>query len=298
MISRKTFLQQLPALATGLAFRPRPLFTPAPTPHLKLSCNLYSFNRPLRDGNLSLEEVIDFCADLGFDAVDPTGYYLEGYPDPPPRHYLYALKKRAFLQGMMISGTGVRNDFTLSDPALRQKEIDHVKRWIEVAAHLDAPVLRVFTGRPQENSGDRGILFQRVIDALASCADYGAQHGVIVTLQNHHELCKTAEEVSRILQGVDHEWLRLNLDIGSLRMTPDPYAEIEGLIPFACTWQIKEEVYRQEKAEKTNLPRLVALIRQHGYRGYLPLETLGPGDPKVKLTQFKQQVDALLGRAG
>ena len=78
---------------------------------------------------------------------------------------------------------------------------------------------------------------------------------------------------------VGSEWFGLNVDIGSLRMAADPYAEIAALAPYAATWQIKQSVYRREVEEKTDLRRLAAIVRASGYRGYLPLETLGPGDP-------------------
>ncbi len=55
--------------------------------HLKLSCNLYSFNDPLRKGEMTLEEVFQFCSDVGFAAVDPTGYYFPGYPAVPADEY-------------------------------------------------------------------------------------------------------------------------------------------------------------------------------------------------------------------
>ena len=120
-------------------------------PKIKLSCNLYSFNAPLRSREMSLEQVFDFCAELGFDAVDPTGYDFPGYPDPPADAYLYALKRRAFLSGLDISGTGVRNDFTQPEAAKRETDVTHVGRWAEVAAKLGAPVLRVFDGRAEAN---------------------------------------------------------------------------------------------------------------------------------------------------
>jgi hypothetical protein len=41
---------------------------------LKISCNLFCFNRPLLSGELTLDAVLEYCAQLGFDAVDPTGY--------------------------------------------------------------------------------------------------------------------------------------------------------------------------------------------------------------------------------
>jgi hypothetical protein len=77
----------------------------------------------------------------------------------------------------------------------------------------------------------------------------------------------------------------LNVDIGSLR-TADPYEEVAKLAPFACTWQIKELVYRQGREEKTDLRRVFSILGSAGYRGYAPLETLGPGDPLEKLRRF------------
>jgi len=39
----------------------------------------------------------------------------------PDDAFLYRLKRRAFVNGVTISGTGVRNDFAVNDPAARQK---------------------------------------------------------------------------------------------------------------------------------------------------------------------------------
>ena len=89
---------------------------------------------------------------------------------------------------------------------------------------------------------------------------------------------------------VASKWFGLNVDIGSLRTTADPYEEIARLAPFACTWQIKEQVYRKGVAEKTDLRRIAAILRDAGYRGYLPLETLGPGDPREKVRRWLGEV--------
>jgi sugar phosphate isomerase/epimerase len=256
---------------------------------IKLSCNFYSFNAPLRSGEMSVEQAIDVCAELGFDAIDPTGYYLTGYPDPPKDSYLYRIKKRAFLQGLDISGTGVRNDFTVADAGKRAADIAHIKQWVEVAAKLDAPVLRIFTGRTLEEGYTSDDYYRWVIDGIQECTAYGEQHGVMIVLQNHNELCKTAEDVLRIRRAIDSDWFGINLDIGSLRQG-DPYEEVARLAPYAYTWQIKENVYRNEKEEKTDVKKIVQILLDSGYRGYIPLETLGPGDPKEKMTRFLAEV--------
>jgi sugar phosphate isomerase/epimerase len=255
------------------------------TAKIKLSCNLYSFNAPLRSGEMTLEQAIDFCADLGFEAVDPTGYYFPGHPAPPTDAYVHAVKRRAFLNGLGVSGTGVRNDFTLPDAAARAADLAHVKRWVEVAAKLGAPVLRVFDGRGQAQGPSRDQMTAWVAEAFRECAAHGELHGVMIAYQNHDELLKTADEVLALRERVASPWFGLNVDIGSLR-TADPYDEIARLAPFACTWQIKERLYRRGQEETTDLRRVFAILRGAGYRGYAPIETLGPGDPREKVRRF------------
>lgn len=260
---------------------------------VKLSCNLYSFNRPLRSGEMSLEDVLTFCSDLGFDAVDPTGYYFPNYPDLPPDSYVYTIKRKAFRLGLDISGTGVRNDFALADPAQRKAEIELVKKWVGMAARLDAPVLRVFSGRDVPEGHSRTEVTKWVVNALKECAQYGAEHGVIIVLQNHWDFIRTTEQTTEILKKVGSEWLALNLDIGSYR-SANPYAEIATVAPYAATWQIKENVFVNGNEVKTDLEKIIQIVRQSGYRGYLPIETLGAGDPRVKVPRFLAEVRAAL----
>jgi sugar phosphate isomerase/epimerase len=243
---------------------------------------------------MSLEQAIDFCADLGFDAVDPTGYYFAGHPEPPPDAYLHAIARRAFRNGLDISGTGIRNDFTLPDPARRAAEVAHVKRWIEVAATLGAPCLRVFDGKGEAEGPTRAQMTDWVVEGFRECAAHGGRHGVTVVYQNHEELLKTAAEVLALRDRVASDWFGLNVDVGSLR-TGDPYEEIARLAPYAVTWQLKERLYRGGVEEKTDVPRVVGVLREAGFRGYVPIETLGEGDPREKVRRFLGEVREAIG---
>ncbi len=293
-LARRAFLSTIAATPLG----PPVLAAAGPAPaaraaKIKLSCNLYSFNEPLRRGQTSLEEVVDFCAELGFDAVDPTGYYFPGHPAPPPDAYVYAIKLRAFRDGLGVSGTGVRNDFTVRDAAKREADVAHVKRWVEVAAKLGAPVLRVFDGRAQAEGVARERMADWVAACFRECAAEGERRGVVIAYQNHDELLKTADEVLAMRERVPSDWFGLNVDVGSLR-TGDPYEEIARLAPFACTWQIKERLYRKGREEKTDLRRVFGVLRSAGYRGYAPLETLGEGEPREKVRRFLDEVRTAL----
>ena len=74
----------------------------------------------------------------------------------------------------------------------------------------------------------------------------------------------------------------------------DPYEEIARLAPFAFTWQIKENVYRRGVEEKIDLRRTFWILRDAGYRGYAPLEILGPGDPRPRIRRFFEEAQEAL----
>src|SRR6202167_3685112 len=99
---------------------------------LKLGLNAHSFDRALRDGSMTLADAVHFCAQHGVDALDPTGYYFPGYPKVPADDYIYNLKRTAFVNGVAISGTGVRNDFAVADAAARKSDVKMVQDWIVV----------------------------------------------------------------------------------------------------------------------------------------------------------------------
>jgi sugar phosphate isomerase/epimerase len=233
--------------------------------------------------------MLHFCAQHNFDAIDPTGYYFPGYPTPPSTEFINEFKREAFLLGLDISGTGVRNDFANPDPAMRNADINLIKQWVEVAAKMGAPNLRIFAGTNPHEGFSRDQVFKWMAHDIRTCCDYGKEFGVIIAIQNHNDFIRTAADVDRIFEMVDSDWLGLNLDIGSYRQE-DPYAEIEKNIVKAVTWQIKENIWIEGKETPVDFSKLFKIIKKAGYRGYLPLETLGAGDPYQKVPRLLNEV--------
>ena len=255
----------------------------------KISLNLYSFNSLLTEKKIDLFDVLNFCAEHNFDGIDPTGYYFPGYPEVPSDEYLMKFKRQAYLLGLDISGTGVRNDFANPDEKARIADIALVKNWVEAAAKMGIPNVRVFAGTNKHEGFTREQVFEWMANDLKTCCEIGKQHGIIIAIQNHNDFLKTAADVNRIFDMVDSEWLGLNLDIGSYRQA-DPYEEIGKTIKYAVTWQIKENVWIDGKEVPTDFVKLFKILKEKGYRGYLPLETLGAGDPYQKVPVLLENV--------
>jgi sugar phosphate isomerase/epimerase len=248
--------------------------------YIKMSLNAYSFSKLLnntvkgRGNGMTLFELIDFSAEQNFDAVDLTGYFFPGYPNVPSDEFINSVKKHAFQRGIDISGTGVRNDFANPDPAKRAADVKHVKEWIDVAVKLGAPVVRIFSGvipEGQENNWDS--IANYMAASIKECAEYGAKKGVLVGVQNHGDFLKTADQTIKLVKLVNSDWFGVIVDTGYF-ITPDPYVDIEKVMPYAVNFQMKESVFGAASLVRIDVPRVMKIIKRSGYRGYLPIETL------------------------
>ena len=244
----------------------------------KISLNAYSFNAPLTKGITNLDAVMEFCAKENFDAIDITGYYFPGYPEIPSDEYIFHLKRKAHQLGLEISGTGIRNEFAEPDKTKRMAEIAFVKKWIEVAAKLGAPVIRIFTGKTLPANYTWEEVETWIVEDIKTCVEYGKKHGVIVAVQNHNDFIKTAEQMIDVIKKINTDWFGLILDTGSF-VTEEPYSEIKKTANYAVNWQVKEKLNYNGKTVDMDLEKLFTIVKASSYRGYLPIETLSPGDP-------------------
>jgi sugar phosphate isomerase/epimerase len=270
----------------------------------RISLNVYSFNIDLdsyiqaRASNtaVALIDLIPFCAQQGIYAIDATGYYWwnpttqVGYPFVPADADIKAFVDRAKSYGIVISGTGVQNNFASPYADQRASDLQHVRLWCEVAAKLGAPVLRVFAGPvPQGYGWDQVASW--MVDCLAQCAEYGKEFGVKIGVQNHGDMLKTADQFIKVLRMVDSEWFGAVNDTGYF-LTPNPYDDIARMMPYTITLQVKESVraVKNFQAAATALHQFTQIIADSGYTGWLPVETLQPVasdyDPRMAVPAF------------
>jgi sugar phosphate isomerase/epimerase len=288
-MNRRTFIQSVSTMSAGAVLGAtagagfalaHPQAKRVGGSKLKTSLNAYSFNKLLTDNaktpgsGISLFDLLDFCAKSDFDAIDPTGYFFPGYPAVPTDIYINEFKRRAFELGLDISGTGVKNNFAEPNPQKRAADVKLVKEWIEVAAKLGAPVIRVFAGPiPQgyENRWDE--VAKWMVSDLKECADHGEAFGVLVGVQNHGDFLRTADGVIKIVKMVDSEWFGTIVDTGFF-LIPDPYVDIAKVMPYCVNLQIKESPFGAASPIRIDMKRLIKILRDSGYRGYCPIETL------------------------
>ncbi len=292
--NRRNFLTALPAISLARAVPFTDDITTKKGTRFRLSLNAYSFNDMLMKKKISKDELLEFCANTGFDAVDMTGYYFSSYPETPSDAEIFDFKRKAHAVGIEISGTGVRNEFSYSDSNALAKEIDTVLRWIEVAAKMGAPVLRIFTAKQYSTGEERKRVNDRILFALNKCLEKAAAHGIILGIQNHNDFLRTADECHALIGAINSPWLGLVVDTGNFIAT-DPYEEIRKSLPLAVNWQVKEKLLINGVQTRMDLKRLCSIIQSSNYRGNIPIETLGMNDPLNEVPVFYDKVKKHLG---
>lgn len=267
--------------------------------YFKLSLAGYSFNRLLpRRGTpeeqaaakMSLEDFVRFCARLDLDACEPTSYY---FPKEVSHDYLMKLKELTFRLGLDISGTAIGNDFCLPEGADREAELAMTREWIDHAAALGAPVIRIFAGKvPDGETVDTAI--ERCAAGINTSLDYAAEKGVLLALENHGGITAEPEQMLRIIEAVKPSpWFGVNFDSGNFR-TADPYAALEQIAPYAVNAQIKVAMHPNGNKEPADFARILDILRDAGYRGYIVLEYEEDEDPFEAIPRHMDELKRLI----
>jgi sugar phosphate isomerase/epimerase len=299
--SRRRFLQLTASsvLVAPLARAVEP-FARTGAPRLLLSLAAYSLRqffqtekgKPVPGGTLDMFKFIDYCAEQGCAGAELTSYY---FPVEPTDDYLLKVRRHAFLRGVAISGTSVGNNFALPNGPERDAQIADVKKWIDRAAVLGAPHIRVFAGAAK--GVDPAESRKLCIGALEECAQYAGSKGIFLGLENHGGIVAEASGVLEIVKAVKSPWLGVNLDTGNFH-SADPYVELAECAPYAVNVQVKVEIKRAgaKEAEPSDLPRVVKILRDANYQGWVALEYEAKEDPWKEipawLGKLREQINA------
>lgn len=283
MIATAAGLTALSGVAQG--FQP---LRPRVSTNYKFSLAAYSYRNLLqgKSAKMTMFDFIDECAMLGLEGTELTSYYFE---EPVTDDYLRKLKHHCFRNGVDISGTAIRCDFGVPPGAKRDEEIVNVKRWIQRAEVLGAPVIRIFAGHvPQGQSIAR--THELIVAGIQECCDFASRHGVHLALENHGGPTSTSEGLLKIVKDVNSQWFGVNLDTGNFH-SKDVYAELAEAAPHAINVQVKVVTSGPDKVKKpADFGRIARILEDANYRGYVVLEYEEDGDVRKESARYLKEL--------
>ena len=257
---------------------------------------------------LTMPECIDTAARMGFDGVELLLVQME---DTSPS-FLQKLKRQALVNGIDLCGMSTHQGFLRPDKDYRQANIDKTIEQIEMAYRLGIPTIRVNTGRwgttrsfekLMDNQGIEPRLpnytdddgFGWVIEAFEKCLPTAEKCGVVLGLENHWGLGRTAQGVLRIVDAIDSPWLQVTMDTGNF--FENRYEQLDSLAPQAVFVQAKTYygggVYYTLEMD---YPRIAKICQAAKYRGYISLEFEGKEDPMTAVPKSLATLREAFGR--
>ena len=239
---------------------------------------------------------LDFPAkvknDFGITGLDYCSMFFAD--KAKDRIFLQQLKGRAADAGsynlrIMVDGEGVLGDL---DETVRIKAVENHYKWIDAAATLGCPMIRVNIegeGRPED-------VAKAAVDSLGRLIEYGSSRQVDVIVENHVGISCNAAWLAGVMKQVNSVHCGTLADFGNFcinRTKPeaqtidafmktkcleeyDRYKGITELMPFAKGVHAKTHVFdAQGNDTETDFTRMFRIIRDSGFTGWVSVEYEG-----------------------
>lgn len=251
--------------------------------------SFWQFNGPKED--VSIEKCIEDAARMGFDGIELLLVQMVSEENSDLQH----LKRRAFHAGLDLMGFSTHQGFVSPEEEYRKENVEKTIHQIELAYKLGIPTMRLNTGRwgtiesfdeLMSKKGIEPVLegyteeegFKWVIDSIEKCLPKAQECGVVLGLENHWGLGRTAEGVLRIVDEIKSPWLQVTADTGNF--LEDQYRQLEMLAPK--TYLVQAKTYFGGGKWYTldiDYEKVAEIFRNVNYRGYISLEFEGNEDP-------------------
>lgn len=223
--------------------------------------------------------------DYGIEAIELVNQFFAD--KARDQAYLAEFKKRAEGLGVKILLIMVDGEGALGDPdaAKRKEAVDNHHKWIEAAKYFNCHSVRV-------NADARGVgsfeeQMDRAADGLRQLAQFAGKHGLNVIVENHGGLSSHGGWLAGVMKKVNLPNCGTLPDFGNFQIKEgemyDRYKGVAEMMPFAKAVSAKSNDFDDQGNEiHTDYPRMLKLVSDAGYRGYVGIEYEGSklGEPE------------------
>lgn len=153
---------------------------------------------------LTLEQFVDKAAALGYNGV----LLMAKRPHLSPLEYgpaeLLSLRRKIEARGLRVAIAGYNNftaDWDHRDIPQLEIQVHYVTELARLARDLGAGLVRIFTGY-EHPAAAFATQWDSVVKALKECAARAAELGIVIGVQNHHDIAVGYEAQYSLVQAV------------------------------------------------------------------------------------------------
>lgn len=270
--------------------------TAKPTPRRHpIGVSTYSFWQ-FRGERLGIPACIDKAAAMGFDGVEILHVQMQDESNSA----LQKIKRQAHSLGLALMGFSTHQGFVYPDAEMRRTNVQKTLYQIDLAYRLGIPTMRINTGRwntiksfddfmakkgiePAIEGHTEEQAFGWAIGSIEKLLPRAEECGVVLGLENHWGLGRTADGVRRIVEAINSPWLQMTLDTGNF--LENGYEQMESMasskVPIAL---VQAKTYfggGRWYALDLDYTKIAGILNAHGYKGWISLEFEGNDDAET-----------------
>ena len=290
-LNRRTFLAGLATSTALLATRGPAISlaaqqTPAEQLPFKISLAQWSLHKKLYAGELgNLDFAKTASEQFGIQAIEYVNQFFADHAED--QDYLQQMIDRAGDVGVKSLLIMVDREGQLGDPdsAGRTKAVENHYRWVTAAKTLGCHSIRVNAA----SAGNYQEQAKLAADGLSRLSEFAAKHEINVIVENHGGLSSNGQWLAHVIRTVDQDNCGTLPDFGNFRIAHgkdgqpdkeyDRYLGVAALMPFAKAVSAKSHAFGEDGNEtKTDYLRMMQIVLDAGYDGYVGIEFEGGGD--------------------
>ena len=237
--------------------------------------------------NWNIEQVIANAREYGYDGIE-LRCHPDGHLNPEaPNEEAEKVGKQFADAGLVLSCLSGYTTFSSLSEEERKKNLDTIKRNVELATIVGAPYIRTFGGQLPEGT----TLEQRMpdmADCLKEAGDYAASKGVQILLETHDDWA-LPDNTLALFKKADSEGVSLIWDIYNTWVAGADIKDSFGkLLPYIKHTHVKDGK-RSGHTELTLLgegempwEELAGLFKGADYQGHHSVEWEKPWHPEIE----------------
>ncbi|MBN1461681.1 MAG: sugar phosphate isomerase/epimerase [Armatimonadetes bacterium] len=210
------------------------------------------------------------------------------FMNAPAADQAEAVKKRLAEHG--LTAVVLRGSADLSKPS----GVDELAAQLAVCEELGVKYLFL---SPKRNGAEKEVIYER----LRQAGDHARRHGVTIALETHPDLGTNGDVHLQTMQAVNHPKIRVNFDTANIHYYnkgTDAPTELKKIIDYVATVEVKDhngqfETWNFPALGKgvVDIPAVLRLLREHGYRGPITMEIEGIKGVDRDLPAIKKDIE-------
>ncbi|MFA1737640.1 sugar phosphate isomerase/epimerase family protein [Lysinibacillus fusiformis] len=274
---------------------------------MKVGLSTYSMVKKMKQGEMSVLDVLQWVADNGGQHVELVPYEFTVVDND---ELATQIKDKAAELGLELSAYSLPANFIHETEEAFFEEVERLKKHVDVVHRMGIKIMRhdvtLFT-LPKEQTTIHyyNEHFDEMVRGCQLIADYAKQFNITTTIENHGFNVQTSDRVQQLIHAVNRDNFKTTLDIGNfLCIDEEPLIGVMKNIAYAATVHFKDfyiRPYFENPGDgewfrtvhnnyirgaivghgDINIREIIKLVKGNGYDGYITVEFEGMEDCQV-----------------